>query len=105
MPVERPETKLLEHTQVVADHQRRLGMSRLMLTVGQWLHPAHVDSLQQTMVERNKLSHPTDTEIEMEISFKLLFCFPGVTIVENHHTVLVNVRPGLIDHRRQRHKL
>ena len=49
-------------------------------------------------------SHPTDTEIEMAISIKLLSYFLDATIAEIQHTVLVNVRPRLIDHRRRRHK-
>ena len=52
MPVEHPETKLLEHMQVVTDHQQWLGMPHQMLTVGQWRRPVHEDSIQQIMAEQ-----------------------------------------------------
>jgi len=105
IPVEQLETKLLEHLQVVTDHQQRPGMPHQMLTVDQQRRPDHEDSIQQIMAGQRSLSHLADTEIGMETSTKLLLCFPDVTTVETHHTVPMNVQLGLIDRRHRRRKL
>jgi len=94
----------LEHLQAVTDHRQRLGTSCQMLPADQ-RRPDHEDSIQQTMAEQRSLSHPTDTEIEMETSTKLMLCFLDVTTVETYHTMLVNVQPGQTDHRHRRHQL
>jgi len=100
--VGQPETK--EHLQVVTDHQHRPGMPRQMLMADQ-RRPDPEDNIQPITAEQRSLSHPADTEIEMETSTKLLLCFPDVTTVEPQYIVLVNARLGLTDRQHRRRKL
>jgi len=87
----------LEHLQAVTDYQQQPGTPHQVLPADQQRRPDHEDNIQQVMAGQRPLNHLAETEIE--ISTKLLLCFLDVTIVETHHTVLVNVQLGL-QHRR-----
>ena len=92
------ETKL-EHLQVVTDHQQWPGTPHQVPLADRQRRPDHEDSTQRVMAEQRLLSHLAETEIE--IPTRLLPCSRDVTIVEIHHTMLVNVRHDL---RRRHHK-
>ena len=96
--MEWPGTKL-EHLQAVIDHPQRPGTPRQVLPADRQRRPDHEDSIQRIMAEPRLLSCLAETEIEIPTRL-----FPGsrdVTIVEIHHTMLVNVQRDL---RRRHHK-